>query len=233
MKNAPHYTKKFGSLYRQIKSGHPAEPVVGAEPVTQMIVGFLEWNATRRAARKAHEALMANMVDTNEVRVSRPDELLEIIGRDYPQAEERIERMHESLHEVFLREQVMSLEVVSRKSKKEIRHYLDTLPGMTPYVAAQMTLLCFDGHAVPVDDRLAEALRAAGAADAEATIEEIESFLERQFKAGQGIEAHTHLMAWVDAGSRRATAAAPRRVASVASRKPTRTKSAPKASKKK
>ena len=92
---------------------------------------------------------------------------------------------------------------LAKKSKKDIRTYLDTIPSMPPYVAAQVTLLSFTGHAVPVDDVLADRLRAEGVVDPEATVDQIASFLERQIRAADGVKAHGSLRAWTDSSPRK------------------------------
>ncbi|MAE64269.1 MAG: hypothetical protein CMJ18_08330 [Phycisphaeraceae bacterium] len=196
---------------RRIRSNHSSEAQEPAEAVTQLVVAFLEWNASRRSARAAHRRLLDAMVDNNDLRVSSPDEIMEVLGPRYPLAQERSERMHEALHDIFMREQAVNLDHLARLTKKEVRDYLNTLPGITPYVAAQVTLMCFGGHAVPVDDQLADLLREQEVVDPDATLPEIESFLERQIKADSAVDSHAVLMAWVDAGSQRVSASAPMR----------------------
>lgn len=205
MKNAKVYAKRFATLMRRIKAKHPAQPTEPAEPVAQLVIAFLEWNASRSAARAAYDRLLAKMVDHNELRVSHAHEIVAILGKQYPKVQERSERLHDTLHDIFMREQAVNLGELTKKGKKEIRQYLGSLKGITPYVAAQVTLRCFGGHAVPVDDRLADLLAAVDAVDSEASIGDIESFLERQIKADGAIEAHEALMTWRDAGSGRVT----------------------------
>lgn len=224
MKNSPLYSKRFASLFRRIKADHRKDPPEPATPVAQLVIAFLEWNASRRASRTAYRRLIENMVDHNELRVCHPHEVIELIGPDYPLAEHRAQRMLESLRSIFLREQAVTLDMLARRGKKDVRVYLDGLHGMAPYVAAQITLLCFGGHAVPVDDQLADLLRAAQVVDPEATLAEIEAFLERQVKADKAAETHATLMAWVDAGARRVTTGAARTVASRTPRKKTTTR---------
>lgn len=203
MKNETTYVKKLAALLKKIKAFSPAEPPPQSDPVTQMVVGFLEWNSTRKAAREAHQRLMAVMVDSNDLRVSHPHEIVALIGERYPQAEERAARMHEALQEIFIREHAVALQELANKPKKQARTYLDTLPGMTTYVAAQVTLLCIGGHAMPVDEPMAQLLKEEGAAPPAASVEEVASFLERHVKAEDAIAVHHMLRAWTDEHSGR------------------------------
>jgi endonuclease III len=223
VKNEATFAKKFGALLKKIKSQHGGAAKAGApsggggeaegspaaprEAVTQLVVAFLEWNASRKQAADAHKRLMAVMVDNNDLRVSHPHEIVAVIGERYPRAEERAARLHESLQEIYIREHAVSLDDLAEKPKKAVRQYLETLPGITPYVAAQVALASFQAHAVPVDDHLAELLREEEVVDPEASVEDVAAFLERQIDAGEALEAHHALYAWVDSGSGRSRGA--------------------------
>lgn len=203
MKDEAAYARKFTALYRKIKAH--AEPQEPGDAVTQMIIAFLMWEAGRKQAENAYKRLMTVMVDNNDLRVSRASELKDLIGASYPRLDERIERMRDALQEVYLREHAVVTYSLEHKSKKEVRQYFDTLAGMTPYVAAQVCLVAFGAHAMPVDEKLMNLLKQQGVIDPDATVTEVESFLERHFKAGEALEAHTRLQAWVDAGGKRVT----------------------------
>lgn len=203
MKNAGAYAKKFDALMRRIKARHRAEPIEPAEPVSQLILAFLEWNASRQGAAEAFQRIMSQCVDINELRVSYPHEIVAMLGNRYPMGQERAERIRETLNDIFERKQLLTLDFLKRKPKREVRACLDNLPGMPPYVAAQVTLLCFDGHAIPVDDQLSDLLTEAEAVAPDASLQEIEAFLERYIRADDAIETHNILRAWVDAGTQR------------------------------
>ena len=207
MKNAGAYARKFNGLLRRIKTKHGVEPPEPAEPICQLVIAFLEWNASRGAAAAAYRRVMSKMVDVNDLRVSHPHEVEVMVGSRFPLVEQRVARLHEALNEIFQREQAASLDALAGRSKKDVRAYLDSLPGMPPYVAAQVTLFCFGGHAVPIDDQLADLLRQEEVVDPQADLQEIESFLTHRIKADKAIDAHAALMAWVDAGSRRVSTA--------------------------
>ena len=211
MKNESSYGKKFELLLKKIRQRHRVE-LPELSPVDQLIVGFLEWNATARLAAKAHEQLMAELVDNNDLRVSLPQELLALIGSKYPQGDERVSRLREVLNAVYVREHAMSLDSLAGKPKKQVRAYVDGLPGITQYVGAQLMLLGFGVHAMPVDDHIAELLRAEEAVDPAASVGEVAQFLERRVKAGDAAEVHRLLRIWADGRMRRSAAArAPRK----------------------
>ena len=197
-KQDPATTKQFADLLSKALGSYKGEDPPPRDPVAQLIVGFLQWNATAAQAEEAFAALMDRMIDVNDLRVSHPHELVEVIGEDYPQASVRCIRLREALHEVYRREHDIHMHSISGKSKKEQRAYLDSLPGSTPYVAAQVTLLSFGGHAMPVDDKLCALLIQQDCLSADTTPADAESHLTRQVKAGDALEAHLALQAWAD-----------------------------------
>ena len=190
--------KALNALLKKARSKWDGEEPPPLEPITQLVISFLPWNATLQQADTAFEKIMAEVVDLNELRVSMHHEVVELIGVRYPQAEERAIRLREAMHEVFQREHDWKLNSVKTKGKRDQREYLDTLPGTPPYVAAQVALLCFGAHAMPVDDKLAALLAAEGVLDAGTTPAEAEAWLSRQVKAGDALEAHLALQAWSD-----------------------------------
>ncbi len=199
MKQEPAQIKKLNSLMKKLKSRHKDPEVTEYAPTTQLIMAFLQADASRRKAEQAYDALMEEMVDNNELRVSHTDEIVEVIGEDYPRVYWRVERLRESLNEVYRREHDIKMTKAAAMNKKEQRQFLDTLPGITPYAAASVMLLCFGGHAIPVDDKLVALLVREGVVDEGLDPAEVETLLLRQFKAGDpSVEAHVLLQTWSD-----------------------------------
>lgn len=190
--------KKFTALLKKAVAAHRGEDPPPRDPVAQLVVGFLQWRSTRRAAEDAFVALMGELIDINDMRASHAHELVGLIGEDYPDATERIIRLKQALHGVYLREHDVQMHSIDGKGKKEQRAYLDSLYGMTPFAAAQVTLLSFGGHALPVDEKLVMLLEREGALTENLDAAAAESFLLRQIKAGDALEAHLALQAWAD-----------------------------------
>lgn len=198
MKDDSIYAKKFTALLKKIVKSYKATDVVQLEPTTQIIISFLEWNATAPMALEAHDQLMHSMVDNNDVRVSLPQEIVDLIGADYPLAQERACRMHETLNELFNREHDIIITSLKGKNKKQIKTYLETLPGITPYVIAQMLLLSYGAHAVPIDDHILALLKDEQVVHEDCTLADAEAFCERHIKAADALQSHLAMRAWAD-----------------------------------
>ena len=198
MKDDSTFAKKFTALMKKICKTYKSEEELGLEPTAQIIVSFMEWNATNGMALEAFDALMQNMVDHNDVRVSLPQELVETIGDDYPLAFDRCCRMHETLHEVYNREHGITINSLKGKNKKQIKAYYETMPGITPYVVAQMLLLCYGAHAIPLDEHMLALLKVEEVVHEDCTLAEAQSFCERHIKAADAIKTHHAMRAWAD-----------------------------------
>lgn len=204
--NAANIKPLLKKLDRQYK---PEDPPA-SDPVTQLVFGMLQWQATRKQAEQAFGRLMNELVDINEIRVSQDDELVQLIGQNYPLVDERVARLREALNDIFVREHGVAMHSIAQKGKKEQRTYLDSLPGVPQYVAAQVMLLSFGGHALPLDDKLLQLLAGESVVEEDTSPAQAEGSLLRQVKAAETLHAHTLLQAWADdskAGRARAAAA--------------------------
>lgn len=200
MKNDSTEARNLKALLEKLDAKHHPDDPPASDPVTQLVIGFLQWETTRKQAESAFAKLMHHLVDINELRVTYDRELIDILGRNYPRGEERVARMREALNEIYVREHAVAMHSIAEKSKKEQRSYLDSLPGVPPYAVAQVMLLSFGGHAMPVDEKLVAAL-----ADQQILVPgtrpaDAENELLRQVKASEALHVHMLLQAWVDEG---------------------------------
>lgn len=197
-KTDPKQEKAFAAVLKKAKAAHNGEEADALEPIAELVFSFLTWNATTRQADTAFGKAMAQVVDLNELRVSHPNEIIELIGVRYPDAQRRVIRLLESMMEVFEREHDYRMTSIGSRGKREQREYLDTLPGIPQFVAARVALLAFGAHAMPVDDRLLALLVKAKVFEPDTTPTDAESWLTRQIKAGEAEEAYLALQAWAD-----------------------------------
>jgi endonuclease III len=190
--------RKFDALIRQLKRRYPVAAPDAADPIRELVLAFLQWEATRRLAELAYQRLMTMMVDHNDLRVSHSREVAAIIGQRYKRVEERTARLREALNEIYVREHAVTCEPLRDKPKKDIRTYLDTLPGIPQFVAARVALVCFGAHAVPLDQSLLDKLIQAGVTTPQAPLDQVAPALERHVKASEALETHLLLSAWSD-----------------------------------
>ncbi|MEM1210227.1 MAG: hypothetical protein AAGI54_13265 [Planctomycetota bacterium] len=199
MSKATDVGKALGALLKSARQKRKnLEEPPPRDATTQLAVSFFQWQATRDQAEQALGRVLAVMVDINELRVSHPEEIIEVIGEDYPLIHERVPRMRDALNEVFRREHGIEMASLEGKSKKDQRAYLETLPGAPAYVVSQTMLLAFGGHAVPVDEKLLALLAREGLLEGEQSCAEAEALLMKHVKAADALDTHVVLQAWAD-----------------------------------
>lgn len=190
--------KKLAALLKRLKPLEPADVGQEMEPIAQLVLSFLNWETTRRQAQAAFDRVLASVVDLNELRVSLEPEIVEMIGSDYPLAVQRVMRLRQAMNEIYRREHDWRPASIANKSKKEQRAYLETLPGIVPYVVSRMALVTYGGHAMPVDNKLVSLLRREGVVDDTLDAEATESFLLKNIKADEALEGFLKLQGFAD-----------------------------------
>ncbi|VAX41064.1 hypothetical protein MNBD_PLANCTO03-47 [hydrothermal vent metagenome] len=169
----------------------------GIDPLIDLLLySFLLWESTPEQAATARANLHETVIDANELRVSMPDEIQAWIGLRDRVAAERAKRLRASLNAIFHREHTVTLQGLIVVSKREVRDYLDSLEGMTPFVAARVTLFGFQGHAIPADRKLCSLLSREQVLKPGLLPEDAERWLERQIRASDAEQIVRVLEAW-------------------------------------
>jgi endonuclease III len=186
MKNGTLYAKRVKTYYRRLRGSAPKEPPPGStDPLEQLMLAQLSWDASTSAAQKACRNLSEKMIDLNEVRVSTVREIASVIREYVPNPMECARSISRSLNDVFRRENRVSLEVLKDCGRRDARQYLESLNGVNAHAAASVLLWSLGGHAVPVNQRLLRALRKEDLVDPGAGVAEVQAFLERHVAAAE------------------------------------------------
>lgn len=212
MSAATEQARVFRALVKRVLARHdgaaPGPPAEdrprGADPITfQLVYSMLLWEASSAKATPALRRLNQSVVDYNELRVCLPYELAEVLGPRYPRVDERTERLHAVLNDVYAREHAVSLAHLAEMSKRDAKVYLETLEGATHYVTSRVLALSLGAHAVPVDSQLLARLIAEGVLNESYDVVSAGNWLERQLHAGEAAAIHAALQAWVETPSRK------------------------------
>ena len=194
-----------------------------------LVRSFLIWDSTTTKALAAYKRITDQIVDFNDLRVSMPHEIVAWIGPRYPMALERCQRLRAALRHTYKREHAVNLQRLDGMGRREVKQYLRSLDGIAPYVADRVTLLCYDAHCIPVDERLRRALIKVSVCDKDVNVADLSSWLARQVKASDAAGTHYALQAWVDrvgsmtsSGPRASSAASTRHTKSTTQKKTAR-----------
>ncbi|HEY3244767.1 MAG TPA: hypothetical protein VGM03_15610 [Phycisphaerae bacterium] len=186
MKNGTLYAKRLKEVYSKLRGSTPKpEPGVPTDPTEQLVVAVLGSGTSLAQGQRAYQRLLENMIDLNEIRVSSAGEVAAVLGNTLPEARLRAEALIRALNSVFRKEHAVSLARLIGKGVRESRTYLESLDGVGPYAAASVVHWSLEGHAIPVSEALLSALKAANMVHPNATVAEVQAFLERHVPAGE------------------------------------------------
>ncbi|MBN1341380.1 MAG: hypothetical protein JXQ73_01805 [Phycisphaerae bacterium] len=194
MKSGTEYAKRIKKLFTRLKKEYGTPPKRDpTDPVDQLLFGILHRGTTTARAEKGLASLLGAMVDRNELRVSTPSELVELLGPGFQQATEKARALTQALNDVFARYHEIDLEDLKTKGKRDARKILEELDGVDPSTAAGIMLFSLDGHAVPVDENMLAVLREEELVHPDADVAEVQAFLERNVSASNA-QAFTVLL---------------------------------------
>jgi endonuclease III len=222
-----HPTKFSALVKRHEQPQHTADPNA-VDPVALLISSFLMYDAPSHMAEAAMQKIRSATVDFNEFRVSLVEEMVQMIGVRYPRAEERCKALRRVLYDIFRHHHKVSLSHLEGHPKQHIRAYLDNLDGMIAYVSNRVCLLRYGVHAIPVDQTTHELLVEEGALSPTVSLSDAAGVLERNIRAGHGLESYFALQAAADKRHAAGPKAAPKAAKAEKASKPQK---APKSSK--
>lgn len=189
------FTEKARRLTRvcRVLKRHYGEPIRSpvTHPVEHVVRTILSEEASSEQVEKAMERFRRHFVDWNDLRVSRPREVREVLGSDYPGAAEKARVIPRLLDQVFKRHNSMVWDFLEEMGKLEGRAYFEALEEVRPFVAATIARDFLDAHAFPADRDVARVLGRLGILEPDSESEaQMQSVLERAVKSPHAWEAH-------------------------------------------
>jgi len=194
MKNSKEYSGKIQQLYRTLTRKYPKVQAVGHEDVVDAVVyAMIFAELPEQAADAAMKRFREYFVDWNELRVSRAEEIIEVLGKDTPAARNIASTIIRVLGGIFNEYHKVSLEGLKKIGKRPAKQALDKIDGISRFVVDYCMLTSLQGHAVPLTDKMVEYLKSNELADPEANEQEIGGFLAKQISAKKGYEFYALL----------------------------------------
>lgn len=200
MKDGTRYASRLKGVFTRLRKGVEAPPAAPEDPLRRLGISIFSENGNENAAVRAVDRMFKTLVDWNEVRVSTPTEIVAASGLGVNDGPPRTARLIEALRGIYTRENRVSLDFLKEMPRRECRQFLEKLDGLSPYTTASIILWSLGGHAIPVDERLMSALRASDLVHPEATLEEVQAFLERNVSAADAREFCVAIRRLVDEG---------------------------------
>jgi len=191
MKNSKEHGTKLDKLLKALKGGPKIKPPVFDDPVEAIVFGTICEHFCEKNAKKIFKQIKTQFVDFNDLRISRTEEIMEILEDDSPAAQQCAENITSLLSSILDKYDTLCLkqplaELGKRQGKKE----LEELPGASQFAVSFCFLTAMGGHAIPLTAKTLEFLRREGIVEAEAGLPEIDGFMERHITAAHAYETY-------------------------------------------
>ena len=189
MKDSKEYAKKIAKLYRGMKKEYAKVKAVEYEdPIESIVFGILCEYQPLPAARTSLRRIKKHFVDLNDLRVSRVEEVVEVLGKDSDNIKTVATELSGSLNAIFYKFDTISLMHLKEEGKRQAKKQLEELDKISQFAVSYCFLTALAGHAIPVSQSIADYLRVEELVHPKAKIGDIEGFLERQNKSEDAYE---------------------------------------------
>jgi endonuclease III len=136
----------LGVLEKQLGRRRRRRP---PDPLDSLLHSILAGDGDDLLAEEVLEKLRRELVDWNELRVTTPREIEELIA-PLPDAAEKALIIRRVLQKLFVERHSLNLSHFSRFGQARMWEELDTFGGLTPAMKARMMLKSFDFNVLPM-----------------------------------------------------------------------------------
>ena len=194
MKNSKDYSKKIQKLYRSLSRKYPKVQKVSHEKVIDAIIyAVISSEMSERMTDSVIKKLAGYFVDLNDLRVSRSEEIVEVLGKDNHVTMNIASTITMILNGIFNEYHKVSLEALKKIGKRPAKQALEKLDGTSRFVVDYCLLTALGGHAIPLTDKMIKYLRTSEFVNPDADEQQIGGFLAKQISAKKGYEFYTLL----------------------------------------
>lgn len=194
MKNSKEYSQKIHKLYRQLKRKYPKpKKVIYDDPVEAIVYAIVSENLSETASQSAMRRFADYFVDLNDLRVSRIEEIIEVLGEDTLVTRDTASALTRTLAVVFNKYNLVSLKALRKIGKRPTKQALEQIDGTSHFAVNYCMLTSLQAHAIPLTKKMTEFLRNNELVYPDADEQEIEGFLTRQISAENAYEFYALL----------------------------------------
>jgi hypothetical protein len=205
MKNSKEYSRKIRKLYSALKRKYSRpQKVVYDDPVDALVYAVVAERMSEAATQAAVKRFADYFVDINDLRVSRAEEIIEVLRTNTPGREIAL-TLTSALRAVFNKYNTISLKPLKKIGKKQAKQVLQKPISASPFVVDYCMLTSLQGHAIPLTETMIDYLRGNELVHADADRQQIEGFLAKQISAENAYEFYALLRRESDSRRRKTT----------------------------
>jgi len=194
MKNSKEYSKKVRKLYSTLKRKYPRpQSAVYDEPVDALVYAIVSEQLSVTAAQSAIKRFADYFIGLNDLRVSRTEEIIEVLGANTPVTRDIALTLTTALGAVFQKYNTVTLKTLKKTGKKPARQVLEKMNCVSGFVIDYCMLTSLQGHAIPLTRKMMDYLRNNELVYPEADEQQIKGFLARQISAENAYEFYALL----------------------------------------
>ena len=194
MKNSKDYSKKIQKLYRSLSHKSPKVQKVSHETVIDAIIyAVISAEMSEKMTESIIKKFADYFVDWNDLRVSRSEEIVEVLGKDNHVTMDLASTISRILNGIFNEYHKVSLEALKKIGKRPAKQALEKIDGMSRFVVDYCLLTALGGHAMPLTDKMIKYLRTNELVNPDADEQQIGGFLAKQISAKDGYEFYALL----------------------------------------
>jgi len=194
MKNSKEYSKKIVSLFQSLKRKNSKVEKVSYDKVEDaLIYGIISEKLTEKDTAAAMKRFHDYFVDWNDLRVSRFEEIAELLGADTPENRQIAISLTKVLNTIYSENHQVSLDGIHKLGKRPARQKLEKMEGLSLFAIDYCMLTSLSSHAIPLTETMIEYLKNNELIDADADAATTEGFLAKQVAAKDGYEFYALL----------------------------------------
>jgi hypothetical protein len=194
MKNSKKYSPKVTKLFNSLKRKSTKQPMPQyGDPVEAVVYALVTESMPEAMGGRLYRRMMKHFVDFNDLRVSRREEILDVFADSSEEFNKSAASITRTLNAISEKKNKMSLEGVTQDGKRQAHKELSELDGITPFAVSYCFLTAMGGHAIPLNAKMLDYLRAGELVYPNATDMEIAGFLERQIAAADAYDFYLFL----------------------------------------
>jgi len=145
MKDSQDYSKKVQKLYRSLKKKYgKVEKVTYEDPADAVVYGILSERMSEKLATAAFKRFADYFVSLNDLRVSRAEEIVEMIGEDTPATSETASTITKALRCIFNEHHEASLDAIKKIGKRPARSALEAIDGVSKFATDYCMVTALD-----------------------------------------------------------------------------------------
>jgi endonuclease III len=192
MKKSKDYSQKIQKLYHTLSRKYPKVQKVSHEKVIDAIVyAIISAEMSEKSTDTIIRKFTDYFVDWNDLRVSRTEEIIEVIGKDSSVAADIASRLTTVLNGIFNQFHQVSLEALKKIGKRPAKQALEKIDGISRFVVDYCMLTALGGHAIPLTEDMIKYLKSNELVNPDADQQQIEGFLAKQISAKSGYEFYS------------------------------------------